>query len=346
VISRIFGGLGLVILVILAIVAYSGLFIVNQTQQALVLRLGNPVRVATEPGIYAKIPLIDNVVMLDKRLLDIESPPIEVIARDRKRLVMDAFGRYKIVDPLLFFQAAGSIPVAESRLAVILNSAIRGAAGQMDFSNIVREGRAPLMSQINDQVNREGRRLGVDVVDVRIRRADLPPENSAAVYQRMQTERQREATDIRAQGEQAAKTIRAQADRQATVIVAEANQRADEIKGDGDAERNRIFASAFEQDPDFFSFYRSMQAYQDGMKPGTTRMVVSPTSPFFRYLTDPSGNALPAPERTTPGKPAPVPAAATPPAAEPATPPAAEPAAPAAEPTAPAAEPAAPAATP
>ena len=332
-ISRIFGGLGLVIVIILAIIAYSGLFIVDQTNQALVLRFGNPVRVATEPGIYAKIPLIDNVVMLDKRLLDIESPPIEVIARDRKRLVMDAFGRYKIVDPLLFFQAAGSIPVAESRLAVILNSAIRGAAGQMDFTSIVREGRASLMAQITDQVNREGRRLGVDVVDVRIRRADLPPENSQAVYQRMQTERQREATDIRAQGEQAAKTIRAQADRQATVIVAEANQRADEIKGDGDAETNRIFAAAFEQDPDFFSFYRSMQAYQQGMKANSTRMVISPTSPFFRYLTDPSGNALAVPERNTPGKPAPVaapvaaPAAATPEA--PATPAEAAPAAPA-----------------
>lgn len=322
-ISRIFGGLGLVIVVIVAIVAYSGLFIVDQTHQALVLRFGNPVRVATEPGIYAKVPFIDNVVMLDKRLLDLDSPPIEVIARDRKRLVMDAFGRYKIIDPLLFYQAAGSIPVAESRLAVILNSAIRGAAGQMDFSNIVREGRAPLMSQITDQVNREGRRLGVDVVDVRIRRADLPPENSQAVYQRMQTERQREATDIRAQGEQAAKTIRAQADRQATVIVAEANQQADEIKGDGDAERNRVFAAAFEQDPDFFSFYRSMQAYQDGMKPGTTRMVISPTSPFFRYLTDPSGNALPVPERTTQG----TPAAAAP--AKPAVPAPAAPAAPA-----------------
>jgi membrane protease subunit HflC len=316
--GRIFGGLGLVIIIIVAILGYTGLFIVNQTQQALVLRFGNPVRVVTEPGIYAKIPLIDNVVMLDKRLLDIDSPPLEVIARDRKRLVMDAFGRYKITDPLRFYQAAGSVQVAEQRLAVILNSAIRGAAGQMDFSNIVREGRAPLMAQITEQVQREGRGLGVDVVDVRIRRADLPPENSQAVYQRMQTERQREATDIRAQGEQAARTIRAQADRRATVIVAEANQRADEIKGDGDAQRNRIFAAAFEQDPDFFSFYRSMQAYQDGMKSGTTRMVVSPTSPFFRYLTDPTGNALPVPENATPGRPAPVAAPAAAPDAAPA----------------------------
>lgn len=303
--GRIFGGLGLVIIIIVAIIGYTGLFIVDQTQQALVLRFGNPVRVVTAPGLYAKVPLIDNVVFLDKRLLDIDSPPIEVIARDRKRLVMDAFGRFKITDPLLFYQAAGSVQVAESRLAVILNSAIRGAAGQMDFSNIVRDGRAPLMRQITEQVQREGRSLGVDVVDVRIRRADLPPENSQAVYQRMQTERQREATDIRAQGEQAARTIRAQADRQATVIVADANRQAEEIKGDGDAKRNRIFAAAFEQDPDFFSFYRSMQAYQDGMKSGTTRMVISPSAPFFRYLTDPSGNALPVPENPTPGRPAP-----------------------------------------
>jgi membrane protease subunit HflC len=303
--SRIFGGLGLVIIIIVAIIGYTGLFIVDQTQQALVLRFGNPVRVVTAPGLYAKVPLIDNVIFLDKRLLDIDSPPIEVIARDRKRLVMDAFGRFKITDPLLFYQAAGSVQVAESRLAVILNSAIRGAAGQMDFSNIVRDGRAPLMRQITEQVQREGRSLGVDVVDVRIRRADLPPENSQAVYQRMQTERQREATDIRAQGEQAARTIRAQADRQATVIVADANRQAEEIKGDGDAERNRIFAQAFEQDPDFFSFYRSMQAYQEGMKSGTTRMVISPSSPFFRYLTDPSGNALPVPQNATPGRPAP-----------------------------------------
>ena len=303
--GRIFGGLGLVIIIIVAIIGYMGLFIVDQTQQALVLRFGNPVRVVTAPGLYAKVPLIDNVVFLDKRLLDIDSPPIEVIARDRKRLVMDAFGRFKITDPLLFYQAAGSVQVAESRLAVILNSAIRGAAGQMDFSNIVRDGRAPLMRQITEQVQREGRSLGVDVVDVRIRRADLPPENSQAVYQRMQTERQREATDIRAQGEQAARTIRAQADRQATVIVADANRQAEEIKGDGDAKRNRIFAAAFEQDPDFFSFYRSMQAYQDGMKSGTTRMVISPSAPFFRYLTDPSGNALPVPENPTPGRPAP-----------------------------------------
>ena len=319
-----FGGLGLVILVILAIVGYSSLFVVDQTQQALVLRFGDPVRVVSQPGLYAKVPLVDNVVMIDKRLLDIDAPPIEVIARDQKRLVVDAFGRYKITDPLLFFQAAGSIEVAESRLSVILNSAIRGAVGQMDFASVVREGRAGLMETITRQVNAEGRQLGVDVVDVRIRRADLPAENSAAVFQRMQTERQREATDIRSRGEQEARTIRAQADRQATVIVADANRQADELRGDGDAQANRVFAQAFNQDRDFFGFYRSMQAYLDGLKGENTRLVISPDMPFFRYLNDPAsvgvGGAVPPPAAltppaaTTPAAPAPAPAAPAAPA--------------------------------
>jgi membrane protease subunit HflC len=304
----IFGGLGLVILIVLAILAYSGLFVVDQTQQALVLRFGNPVRVVSAPGLYAKIPLIDNVVLIDKRLLDLDSPPIEVIAKDRKRLVVDAFGRYKIVDPLLFYQAAGSVEVAEQRLSVNLNSAIRGAVGQVDFSTILSEGRAALMENITKQVNTEGQRLGVDVVDVRIRRADLPAENSAAVYQRMQTERQREATDIRSRGEQEAKTLRAQADRTATVIVAEANQQSEQLRGDGDSEVNKIFAGAYGQDPEFFGFYRSMQAYMDGLKGETTRMVISPNSPFFRYFTDPSGKVAPAattPAAAVPATPAP-----------------------------------------
>ncbi|HWJ73397.1 MAG TPA: protease modulator HflC [Kaistia sp.] len=311
-----FGGLGLVILIVLAIIGYSSLFVVDQTQQALVLRFGDPVRVVSEPGLYAKVPLVDNVVMIDKRLLDIDAPPIEVIARDQKRLVVDAFGRYRITNPLLFYQAAGSIDVAESRLSVILNSAIRGAVGQMDFANIVREGRAGLMESITRSVNAEGRQLGVDVVDVRIRRADLPAENSAAVFQRMQTERQREATDIRSRGEQEARTIRAQADRQATVIVADANRQADELRGDGDAQANRVFADAFNQDKDFFGFYRSMQAYIDGLKGENTRIVISPEMPFFRYLNDPSilPPPAPAPAAAAPAVPAP---AATPAPAQP-----------------------------
>ena len=284
----IFGGLGVIILIVIAILGYTSLFVIDQTQQGIVLRFGRPVRVVSEPGLYFKVPLVDNVVLVNKQLLDIDADPIEVIARDQKRLVVDAFGRYRVVDPLLFYQAAGSQEAAESRLSVILNSAIRGAVGQMDFSSIVRDGRAGLMDSITRQVNAEGQRLGVEVVDVRIRRADLPGENSQAVFNRMQTERQREATDIRSRGEQEARTIRAQADRQATVIVAEANQKAEELRGDGDAEVNRIFAGAYGQDPDFFAFFRSMQAYTDAFKGESTRLVVSPDSAFFRFFKDPT----------------------------------------------------------
>ncbi|MCX5481441.1 protease modulator HflC [Kaistia geumhonensis] len=321
--SGFFGGLGLVILVVLAVIAWSSLFVVSQTQQALVLRFGNPINVITEPGLYVKAPLIDNVVMIDKRVLDIDAPPIEVIARDQKRLVVDAFGRYRITDPLLFFQAAGSIEAAESRLSVILNSAIRGAVGQMEFANIVREGRAGLMESITRQVNAEGRQLGVDVIDVRIRRADLPAENSQAVFQRMQTERQREATDIRSRGEQEARTIRAQADRQATVIVAEANRQADELRGEGEAQANGIFATAFNRDPDFFAFFRSMEAYREGLKGENTRIVISPDMPFFRYLTQSpvasglGGAVVPAPAAAPAASVAPPPPAPAAPAAAP-----------------------------
>lgn len=310
--SGVFGWIGLAVLIVLAFLGWSSLFVVDQTQQALVLRFGNPVRVVNTPGLYAKVPLIDNVVMIDRRLLDIDAPPIEVIARDQKRLVVDAFGRYRIFDPLLFYQAAGSIEVAEARLQVILNSAVRGAIGQMDFANIVREGRAGLMEQITQQVNAEGRQLGVDTIDVRIRRADLPAENSQAVFQRMQTERQREATDLRSRGEQEAKTIRAQADRQATVIVAEANRTADELRGDGEAQANVIFAGAFGQDKDFFAFYRSMQAYLDSLKAENTRLVLSPELPFFRFLTDPATMPLTGAAAARPAIEAPRPASATP----------------------------------
>lgn len=318
----IFGGLGVIIIIVLAVVGYSSLFVVDQTHQGLVLRFGRPVRVVTEPGLYAKVPLVDNVVMFDNRLLDIDTQPNEVIARDRKRLVVDAFARYRIVNPLLFYQAAGSIDAAETRLSVILNSAIRSAVGQMDFSNIVRDGRAGLMETITQQVNAEAQRLGIDVVDVRIRSADLPEANSEAVYKRMQTERQREATDIRARGEQEAKTIRAQADRQATVIVAEANQQSEELRGDGDAAVNRIFATAYGKDPEFFAFFRSLQAYVDAMKGDNTRIVISPDSAFFRFFNDPgaSGVLPPSPSETSaaPAAPAPAaPAAATAPAAPP-----------------------------
>lgn len=287
--ARFLGGLTLVILALIGFVAYLSLFVVQQTEQALVLRFGEPVRVVVSPGLYTKLPLIDNVEFFDKRILDLDSPPLEIIASDQKRLIVDAFGRYRIVDALRFFQSVGTVAVADQRLSVLLNSAVRQVLGEASFETVVRDQRAELMLRINERVNREAGSLGIEVVDVRIRRADLPEANSQAIYQRMQTERQREATEIRAQGEQAARRIRAEADRAATVIVAEADRESEQIRGDGDAARTTIFAEAYGADPEFFDFYRSMQAYQNGLKPAATRMLLSPGSEFFRYFNDATG---------------------------------------------------------
>ncbi|HVY20849.1 MAG TPA: protease modulator HflC [Bauldia sp.] len=306
----IFSGVGLVILAAIAFLLYLSLFVVDQRQQALVLRfgqvvapLGGDLQPITAPGLYYKLPLIDNVVYFEKRILDLDSPPLEVIASDQKRLVVDAFGRYKIVNPLLFYQAAGSEEEARDRLSSILNSAIRRVLGDATFIQLVRDERATLMQKITEQVDHEAQGFGIQMVDVKIRRADLPAENSQAIYQRMQTERQRQATEIRAQGEQAARRIRAEADRQATVIVAEANGEASRLQGDGEAERNRIFAQAYGQDPDFFGFYRSMLAYQAGLKPGSTRLLISPDSEFFRYFGSDAGGAAAAPPAAKPATP-------------------------------------------
>jgi modulator of FtsH protease HflC len=300
--ARLFGGLGLFIIALIGILAYLSLFVVQQTEQALVLRFGQPVRVILSPGLYAKLPLVDNIEVFDKRLLDLDSPPLEIIASDQKRLVVDAFGRYRIIDPLRFFQSVGTVAVADQRLSVLLNSAVRQVLGEATFESVVRDERSQLMARINERVNREGQSLGIEIVDVRIRRADLPEANSQAIYQRMQTERQREATEIRAQGEQQARRIRAEADRSATVIVAEANRESEQIRGDGDAARTAIFAEAYGANPEFFDFFRSMVAYQNGLKPGTTRMLISPDSEFFRYFNDATGAAPLTPRSPAPSE--------------------------------------------
>ncbi|HET7715854.1 MAG TPA: protease modulator HflC [Bauldia sp.] len=308
----IFGGVGLVILIVIAIAVYLSIFIVSQTQQALVLRFGQVVREVADPGLYYKLPLIDNVVYFDKRILDLDSPPLEIIASDQKRLVVDAWGRYKIVNPLLFYQSVGSIEIADSRLSVLLNSAVRQVLGDATFIQLVRDKRAELMSRITTRVDREARGLGVQMVDVKIRRADLPEANSQAIYQRMQTEREQEATEIRAFGEQQARRIRAEADRTAVVIVAEAQKEAEQTRGKGEADRNRILAEAFNADPDFFAFYRSMQAYQEGLGNTDTRWVISPDSEFFRYFNSSDAAGMPPTADPAPAPPpAPVPAPAT-----------------------------------
>jgi membrane protease subunit HflC len=302
------GGVVLVLLIAAIILGYSSLFVVYQTQQALVVRLGQPVRVVTEPGLNFKVPLIDSVIAIDKRILDLENPAQEVIASDQKRLVVDAFARYRIQNPLRFYQTVNTVQQANSQLSILLNAALRRVLGEATLTHVVRDERAQLMSRVREQLDKEAQVYGISIVDVRIRRADLPDQNSQAVYQRMQTERQREAAEFRAQGSQRSQEIRSKADRDVTVLVAEATSKAEQLRGEGDGERNRIFADAFGRDPDFFAFYRSMQAYEAGMRHNDTRMVLQPDSEFFRYFVDPSGKRDGAPPQAQPA-PAPAPAA-------------------------------------
>jgi len=283
------GGVLAVLAVIAAIVGYSSLFTVYQTRLALVVRLGQPVKIVTEPGLNFKLPLIDSVIYVDKRILDLENAAAEVIASDQKRLVVDAFARYRINNALLFYQSVGTVDAANSRLSTLLNAALRRVLGEATLTHVVRDDRAALMARVREQVDREAAAFGITVVDVRIRRADLPAENSQAVFERMKSERKREATEFRAQGSQRAQEIRARADRDITVIIADAQSKGDTMRGEGEAERNRIFAEAFGKDPDFFAFYRSMQAYESGLRHNDTRMVLKPDSDFFRYFADPAG---------------------------------------------------------
>lgn len=281
----------LVVFGLLAVTAYLTLFTVYQTQQALVLEFGKPKRLVTEPGLKVKIPFIQNVSYFDKRLLDLDSAPQEVIAADQKRLVVDAFARWRITDPLLFYQTVSDERIARSQLGAFLEASLRRVLGSSSFEAVVRDERNALMQKITEQVNTEAKGIGVKVLDVRIKRADLPEANSLAIFRRMQTERQREAAEIRAQGEEASRRIRATADRQVTVLKAEATGESERIRGDGDAEKNRVFAQAFGKDPDFFAFYRSMQAYQSALQSDDTRLLLSPTSQFFQYFNDSAGGA-------------------------------------------------------
>nr|AIA11873.1 protein of unknown function (DUF4142) [uncultured bacterium] len=287
--SPVAGIVTLVVLFLAAIVLYSSVFTVSQTEQALVVRLGRPVDVVSEPGLNFKAPFIDTVISIDKRILDLENPSQEVIAADQKRLVVDAFARYRIKNALRFYQSIGSIQAANIQLTTLLNAALRRVLGEATFINVVRDERESLMTRIRDQLDREADQYGIQLVDVRIRRADLPEQNSQAVYKRMQTEREREAQEFRAQGGQKAQEIRSKADREATVIVADANSTAEQTRGVGDAERNRLFAEAYGRDPEFFAFYRSMTAYETGLRSSDTRFLLRPDSEFFRFFANPSG---------------------------------------------------------
>ncbi len=299
----------LLLIGILAIGAYLTLFSVYQTQQALVLEFGKAKRVIEDPGLNFKVPFIQNVVFFDKRLLDLDSAPQEVIAADQKRLVVDAFARWRITNPLLFYQSVNNELRARSQLSDFLEAALRRVLGAASFEAVVRDDRNDLMRKITNEMNENAQKFGMTVVDVRIKRADLPEANSLAIFRRMQTERQREAAEIRAEGEEASRRIRADADRQVTVVKAEATGESERIRGAGDAEKNRVFAEAFGKDPDFFAFYRSMQAYESALQSGDTRMLLSPDSEFFRYfnnaLGSPNGasSSLPKGDKSTVSRP-------------------------------------------
>jgi membrane protease subunit HflC len=320
----------IIVLIVAIVVAWASLFTVRETEQAVVLRFGAVRNVITDPGLYVKAPFIDVVLPIEKRVLSLDLQPQTVLSADRQNLEVDAFSRYRVVDPLRFYQAVNNLTNANARLQSFINSAMRNVLANASFPEIIRTNRVELMERIQEIVDRQAEQLGIEVIDVRLTRVDLPTANAEAVFRRMQTEREREAADLRAQGAQRAASIRARADRDVVVILAEAGRTAEELRGAGDAERNRVLAGSYSVDPEFFAFYRSMQAYEQALtrtEAGDTRIVLSPDSEFFRFFADPAGRRVgresgaPAPAE---GQPAPGPVSAAPSA----------PAAPAAEATA------------
>ena len=269
---------------VIGLVAYLSFFTVKEINQAIVLQFGDPKKIITDAGLQFKIPFIQNVVFLDRRILSLDPPPAEVIASDQKRLIVDAYARFKIVDPLKFYISVGNERVARSRLATIINSRIRSVLGKQSLATLLSEERSTQMSIIQEGVNVEAEKFGITIIDVRIKRADLPQANSEAIYKRMQTEREREAKEFRARGAEMAVTITSTADRKVTVILANAQKQSEIMKGEGDGIRNKIFADAFGQDPDFFSFYRAMQAYETALIGGDTTLILSPDSDFFKFF--------------------------------------------------------------
>ena len=272
------------VIITISVLAFFSIFIVKEVNQAIVLQFGDPKKIISKPGLNFKLPFIQNVVFLDKRILNLDAPPEEVIASDQKRLIVDAFARFQIVDPLKFYISVGNERVARSRLSTIINSRIRSVLGTQRLQTLLSEDRTKQMSLIQEGVNNEAEKFGIKIIDVRIKRADLPQANSDAIFARMQTERNREAKEFRAKGAEMAITITSTADKEVTVILAEAQKKSEIMKGEGDGKRNKIFADAFGQDPEFFAFYRAMQAYETALIGGDTSLILSPDSEFFKFF--------------------------------------------------------------
>jgi membrane protease subunit HflC len=279
-------------LVAATFVALNGLFIVQQTQQGIVLQFGEPKRTLQDPGLNWKIPFIQNVVFYENRVLSlVSSDSDEVILADQKRLEVDTYTRYRIVNPLLFYQTVRNVLGVEQRLDAIVDSSVRRVLGGATLVDILSEARSELTASIREEVNESANSLGLEIIDVRIRRADYPDATSQNIFNRMKSEREREAKEFRATGEEEAQKIRADADKQRTVMVAEARRKSEILRGEGDAKSIEIYANAFGQDKDFFSFYRSMQAYRKTFSEQGTSLVLSPDSEFFRYFGSKSGEA-------------------------------------------------------
>ena len=272
------------VIIVVGFTIYLSLFTVKEINQAIVLQFGDPKKVISEPGLKYKIPFIQNVVFIDRRILSLDPAPEEVIASDQKRLIVDAYARFKIVDPLKFYISVGDERVARSRLATIINSRLRSVLGTQSLATLISEDRAKQMAIIQEDVNAEAKNFGISIIDVRIKRADLPQANSEAIYKRMQTEREREAKEFRAKGAEMAVTITSTADKEVTVLLANAKKQSEIMKGEGDGQRNNIFAQAFGKDPEFFSFYRAMQAYEKALIGGDTSLILSPDSDFFKFF--------------------------------------------------------------
>ncbi len=272
-----------VVVVLLALLAYNTLFVVEQTEQAIVLQFGEPKRVVVQPGLETKLPW-QSVVTYDKRVLDYDLPAARVTAADQKPMIVDAYARFRITDPLLFYQTVGTEQIARTRLTPIMSGNVRNIISTVDLADVVSGKREVTMRRIRDAVNAQAKTLGIDITDVRIRRADLPEENSKAIYARMRSDREREAAQFRAEGDRLAKEITADADRQRIEIIAEAQKQSQILRGQGDSDSIRINADAFGKDKDFFAFYRSLQAYREALSGQDTTFVLSPDSEFFRYF--------------------------------------------------------------
>ena len=275
---------GLAVLAAVAVTAFSTLYTVHQTEQVVILRFGKEQKVEVEPGLYWKMPFADEIVSYEKRILDLDPAPVKQLLTDRKTIEVDAYARYRIIDPLVFFQRVGTYRILQDRFGKVVRAAVQRVIANVSLDELLSDKRDDIMGQIRAEVDRQGTSLGIEIVDVRIGRTDLPDEISQNVYNRMSTDQQRKAAETRALGAEQGQITRARADRQRTVLLANAERQADILRGEGEGERNTILAEAFNKDPEFFDFYKSMEVYRESLAGDGTTMVLTPDSDFFRFF--------------------------------------------------------------